>query len=237
MKKALKKIWEWIGKLCMPRTQWRYTVSQSLALALSDKYGMEFKVIRNVPIRTFPAVKETRQKIIWYQGAINYGRGLECMMECMHELKDYSFYLAGDGDIISDLQQKIVESGLEARVHFLGRLSNLQLSEYSALAHVGIDLLESASKSYYLSLSNKTFDYIQAGLPAIQMNFPEYREIHRQYKVGVLIEKVAKENILNAIRQLEDSGFYENCILACKEASKIFNWEREEKELIELYEK
>ncbi len=236
-KKKIKKVWEWIGKICVPGTASRYTVSQSLASELSIKYGREFQLIRNVPVSSCPILKESQQKIIWYQGAINEGRGLECMIECMLELSDYSFYMAGDGDILLDLRSKVKELNLDNRVHFLGKLNYSSMLDYSSLAFVGIDLLDSTSKSYYFSLSNKTFDYMHAVLPSIQMNFPEYKAIHDQYKIGVLIDKVDSKNILAAIRKLEDDDFYEQCVSACKMASKIFNWEEEERILVELYEK
>lgn len=235
-KKLIKKIWEWIARICIPHTQLRYTVSQSLADALSAKYGLEFKVIRNVPLYNSSVSRETLQKIIWYQGAINNGRGLECMMECMMELKDYSFYLAGSGDLLSKLQERVQLLNLENRIRFVGRLNYSEMAEYASFAYIGIDLLESESKSYYFSLSNKTFDYMQIGLPSIQMNFPEYKKIHEQFKIGVLIDKVEKENIINAIRQLENPEYYKNCLQACKDASKIYNWEVEEKVLIRMYE-
>jgi hypothetical protein len=37
-------------------------------------------------------------------------------------------------------------------------------------------------------LANKFFDYIQAGIPQVTMNFPEYAAINREYEVAVLID-------------------------------------------------
>jgi glycosyltransferase involved in cell wall biosynthesis len=234
-KNFIKGIWQGIARLCIPKASLRYTVSNSLARELSNKYKQPFSVIRNVPVSSFPALKANRQKMIWYQGAINEGRGLECMVECMLHLEGYSFYLAGEGDIVMKLRQLVKSLGLERRVHFLGRLTNIEMKDYSALAFAGIDLLESSSKSYYYSLSNKTFDYIHAILPSIQMNFPEYHAIHSQYTTGVLIERVDRESILAGIRQLETEEYYEQCVEACIQAAKIYNWEEEEKTLIGLY--
>lgn len=236
-KKMIRGFWVGIARLCIPRTSMRYTVSQSLAMELSKKYEKPFDVIRNVPVASFPALKETRQKMIWYQGAINEGRGLECMVECMLQLEGYSFYLAGDGDVILKLKRRVNALGLDSRIHFLGKLTNIEMQDYSSLAFVGIDLLESKSKSYYYSLSNKTFDYIHALLPSIQMNFPEYHAIHTQFNTGVLIDQVDVKSIVSAIHQLEDEEYYMQCVANCIKAARIFNWEEEEKTLIGLYEK
>jgi glycosyltransferase involved in cell wall biosynthesis len=234
-KKGIQKTWEWIARLCLPKTNLRYTVSESLAGELSRKYNCEFKVIRNVPVgRTF--TDQPRKKIIWYQGAINEGRGLECMIECMMHLTEFSFHLAGDGDLIISLKEKVRALKLENRIVFLGRMKYDEMFLQASTAYIGIDLLESASKSYYYSLSNKTFDYMHAGLPCIQMNFPEYQKIHSQFKTGVLIDQVDQQSILSAIRQLENPEFHKQCIEVCKAASKIYNWEEEEKLLLGMYE-
>ncbi len=234
-KKRIQRTWEWIARFCLPKTDQRYTVSQTLANELELKYGYPFLVIRNVPVSGDRPVHSTRHNIIWYQGAINEGRGLECMLECMNDLPGYSFYMAGDGDIVSALQNKVESLGLQDRVKFLGRLSYSEMQNYATTAFVGIDLLESVSKSYFVSLSNKTFDYMHAGLPLIQMQFPEYEDIHKKYPIGVLIPEVNKQNICDAIRHLENPEYYQKCLHACEEASGIYNWELEEKKLIELY--
>lgn len=234
-KDTIKKIWNWIGKICIPQTQMRYTVSQSLVDELSTKYHSEFKLIRNVPQTILIPGNQNRQKIIWYQGAINEGRGLGCLIECMTTLKNYSLYMAGDGDLLAALKNTVKNLNLENRVRFLGRLSYKEMSEYASRSFIGIDLLESKSKSYYFSLSNKTFDYMHASLPCIQMNFPEYKNIHMQFNIGVLVEAVEKHSILKAIEKLENPEYYYNCIQNCKEAAKFLNWESEEKNLIELY--
>ena len=66
--------------------------------------------------------------IIWYQGVLNVGRGLEHMIEAMIHLPEYRFYLAGDGDISSKLKKLVVDLNLTNRVLFLGKLSPNQLN-------------------------------------------------------------------------------------------------------------
>lgn len=230
-----QQIWEQIARFCLPWTSDRYTVSNSLADIMEKKYGLHFKVIRNVPPKVKLPVVRNPEKVIWYQGAVNKGRGLELIIACLEDLQDYSFHIAGDGDILKILKSLVKEKHLESRVKFYGRLSYSQMLAFSSVARIGVDLLESSSLSYYYSLSNKTFDYMMFGLPSIQMNFPEYAILNKSSPTGVLINRLDKLSFISAVRQLEDRVFYQKCIEACKLQAEIYNWDAEEKNLAEIY--
>ncbi len=236
-KPFVSKVWECIGRFSIPMADLRFTVSESLAEELSAKYRVSFHVIRNVPEIRYGHSQKERNKIIWYQGAINKGRGLETMVEAMKELAEYHFLLAGEGDIFIEITELIKKSGLQERVRLLGKLNYSEMTEYATKSYIGIDLLESDSLSYYYSLSNKTFDYIQSALPCIQMNFPEYKKLHQQYTIGVLIDSVNKLSIVNAIQKLEDTEFYNSCVVNTLNAAKIYHWNAEKELLLDLFKK
>ncbi len=91
--------------------------------------------------------------------------------------------------------------------------------------------------SYYYSLANKAFDYIQAGIPSIHMNFPEYRALNDQFDVFLLLDTLTPEAIAIAIqRLLDDSAVYQQLHHHCLIAREVLNWEIEETRLIELYQ-
>lgn len=61
----------------------------------------------------------------------------------------------------------------------------------------------------YLALPNKFFDYIHAGLPQINVNYPEYKKLNDQYNVAVLLDDLSPENIAKKINNLlEDDVLY-----------------------------
>jgi len=102
---------------------------------------------------------------------------------------------------------------------------------------MGINLLENKGLNYYYSLANKFFDYVQAGLPQISMNFPEYKKMNEQFEVAVLIDDLKTKTIVNAVnRLLHEKDFYfrlrENCLRAREE----WNWEKEEQKLLSFYQ-
>ncbi len=226
-KKWIPKIWAFIGRFMIPKTDQRFTVSESLATELSQKYKLPFLVVRNVPYRSKINKVNASSKIIWYQGAINEGRGLEQVIEYLEDLPDYEFHLAGTGDLLEQLINQAKQKSYANRIRFYGRLAYDEMMHKAQAAFVGIDLLVSDSKSYWYSLSNKTFDYIQAGLPSIQMNFPEYKKIHDQYRAGLLINHLSKNEFIAAIHQMESFEYYSLCKSNCLLAAEELIWEEE----------
>ncbi|MGB5026062.1 MAG: glycosyltransferase [Saprospiraceae bacterium] len=234
-KKWISSVWSFIGKLGIPWTDERITVSDSLADELQSKYKLPFQVIRNLPYFQNIQPSDKPQKIIWYQGALNEGRGLELVLECMNDLPEYRFHLAGTGDIMEQLKLRTKELGLENRVQFFGRLSYEEMLHHAQKAFVGIDLLESDSKSYWFSLSNKTFDYMQALLPSIQMNFPEYQQIQNQFKTSILLKELSRNSFIDAIMKFENTEFYFECKKSCSLAKEKYHWKEEEKILLPIF--
>ncbi|HHB52849.1 MAG TPA: glycosyltransferase, partial [Saprospiraceae bacterium] len=174
----VKKTWERIADFCIPKVNQCYTVGNSLAEIFEKKYGKKFETIRNVPFSkktNHPISARTSTPIILYQGMLNKGRGLEQVISAMHTIKNASLWLVGEGDLSQQLREQVNRESLSSKVKFLGFIPPDQLNETTQKAYIGLNLLENSGLSYYYSLANKTFDYIQAELPSIQMNFPEYQ--------------------------------------------------------------
>jgi glycosyltransferase involved in cell wall biosynthesis len=236
----VKNIWEWVGKKTIPTCTYCYTVGNALADVLCQKYGTHFEVIRNMPVfYDFEKEKLLPQKpIILYQGALNVGRGLEEIIEAMAEVKEAELWLAGEGDLSDFLRAKTKELELEGKVKFLGYLLPEELRKITPQATIGINLLKNDSLNYYYSLANKTFDFVQAEVPAIHMNFPEYQKLIKEKEVGILIDDLKKETIVNAVNVLlQDADFYRKLKDNCVEARKNWTWGNEEKKLIYFYKK
>ena len=149
---------------------------------------------------------------------------------------DAEFWMAGDGDITEDLVHLVKELDLGHKVKFLGKLDPSELKSITLQAYIGINFLENLGLNNYYSLANKTFDYIQAGIPAIHMNFPEYKVINDEFNIGLLIPDLNKDSIVTAVNKLiNDDEFYEKIVQNTKKAAVQLNWERESKKLIKIY--
>jgi glycosyltransferase involved in cell wall biosynthesis len=88
----------------------------------------------------------------------------------------------------------------------------------------------------YLSLANKFFDYIQSGIPQLTMNFREYRKINDEFEVAILLDDLSAESIADSLNLLlENDELYSRLKENCEKARKIYNWQNEEKKLLNFY--
>ena len=239
---VVKAIWTWLEKLLVPRVDAAYTVCDSIAEVYRDLYKVDFKVVRNLPVCSkverpeHQEKSEAQTKIILYQGALNLGRGVGPTIRAMQYLEGAELWLAGDGDLTSDLKELVVEMKLESKVKFLGRLPLHQLYEITCQADLGISLEEDLGLNYRFALPNKLFDYIQAGVPVLVSNLPEMMHIVEYYQIGAIAETHERmelaELLRNALFNLEKRQIWNQNLL---KASKELCWENEEKILKEVY--
>lgn len=222
----------------------RVLVEPSLARKMADDrvfllVFFEFRVPGDGCVGTRNSELGTQNsKLILYQGALNAGRGLESAILAMKSIDFAELWLAGEGDLSQILRKMVAENGLENRVKFLGFVRPVDLPALTKQAWVGINLLEKNGLSYYYSLANKFFDYIQNGVPSLNMAFPEYQKINEKHEVSLLLKDCTAESIAEALVLLKNNkNLYQKLVENSAEAAQIFNWENEEAVLIDLYKK
>ncbi len=246
----VKAVWEKLADWLVPKFDRAYTVCESLAEIFKKKYGIPFEVVRNLPFADLPqpsppvneqvisqiAELAAIKKIMLYQGALNEGRGLEVMLDAMHYLDDTVLVLAGDGDIGSQLHARVAREYLSSKVIFLGYVTPSTLRAITPFATLGLNLLEARGKSYYYSLANKTFDYIQAGVPALHPDFPEYRRLLSEHQTGLLVKEMEGRYLATLISDLlENTPQYAVLKANCRLAKNKLIWEKEKERLTDIY--
>ncbi len=232
---AIKNLWLRVEKYATKRIQKGICVSQGLADYFKTKYGNDFSVVRNVPIKTELLEQEKKEKIILYQGTLNEGRGLEFLIKAIQTV-NANLFLAGEGDLSEQLRTLVSELKLESKVMFKGFISPTELKQLTRDSYIGINLLEARSKNYYHSLANKFFDYTEAGIPSLNMKFPEYENLNKEFEVSMLLENLQVEKISNSLNNLLNNEqlymrFKQNCLKAREE----WNWEKEKEKLLKLF--
>lgn len=235
-KSLVKKFWQRIENLVIPKLKHNYTVCKSIADYYKEKYNTDFGIIKNLPLQKeiiqgkFFFSTENK-KVILYQGAINIGRGLELMIDTVKHLPNCMFVIAGSGDIINDLKLKVSTLKLENQVKFLGKLSPNELQTITPLADIGISLEEDLGLNYRFALPNKIFDYIQAETPVLVSNLPEMKQVVLEYKVGEIALSRNPEKLAQQIENLLKKDLKKELIKAKKELI----WEQQEKKLINIF--
>jgi glycosyltransferase involved in cell wall biosynthesis len=227
-----------VAYFILPFYKHAYTVGPALAHVFSKKHHIPFTIIRNVPyIIPLVEFREKHPKILLYQGALNEGRGIEALLEAMTLLPDgFALWLAGEGDLSADLRARAMSLKLDQKVRFLGFIKPEALKDITDQAWLGLNLLENKGESYYYSLANKFFDYVQARIPMLTMNFPEYAALNQQYKVAVLMDDLNPKIIAEKIQELANKpDLYRSLQSNCDSAAQEWNWENERVVLLELW--
>jgi glycosyltransferase involved in cell wall biosynthesis len=234
-RKLVRSIWSFVQKLAFKHATVAYTVGFALAQWFENTYHRKVLVVRNAPIGMAnepysPAI----DKFILYQGALNVGRGLEALLHAMQALP-CKLVIAGEGDLSAELRILCVELNVQEKVQFLGFVKPMDLKKLTAQAWIGMNVSENAGLSYYLSMNNKFFDYVHAGLPSLINPFPEYIKLNEEFRVGLITESTASDIVKNALVLLHDEELHHTLHKGCVQAAEALHWEKEKQVLIELY--
>lgn len=232
-----KKIWTAVGKSYIPQAHLAITVNNSLQDILAITYNRHFEVIRNVP-RLKPTPREAdRKRIVLYQGVLNEGRGLEQAILACAEMDWLELWIAGEGDRSQALRDLAVAKNKYDNIRFLGWQNPEELARLTQQAWVGLNLLEGTSLNYKYSLANKFFDYMHAGVPSINMQFPEYESINAELPVAINIPDLNQETIQIALERLVNEQLYTELSANAQSLSEKYNWQNEEEKFTALIHK
>jgi len=237
----VKSVWEWLEKLMVPRLKYAYTVCDSIAGIYTEKYNVNFRVVRNFPLsaqyENILDSESSADKFILYQGAVNMGRGLEQAIRAMRYLECVRLVVAGDGDKLDELKEIAVREGVQNKVQFLGRLPIGELSRLTPQASLGLSIEEDKGLNYRYALPNKLFDYIQANVPVLVSDLPEMVRIVRTYKVGEVISSLDPENLSTFFREMltnkKKREFWKENLVR---AAQVLTWENESARLKEIFD-
>jgi glycosyltransferase involved in cell wall biosynthesis len=242
-----KSIWKRIERRIFPKLNYVFTVNDSIAKIYKEEYKTDVKVVRNIPLLSSQKNIQqqskaelglpTDKKIIVLQGAgINIDRGAEEAVQTMQFVNNAVLLIIGSGDVISLLKQMVNDLRLSDKVLFIAKVPFEKLVQYTRHADLGLTLDKDTNINYRYSLPNKLFDYIHAGVPVLASNLVEIKNIITQYNIGDCINNHDPKHIAEKI-----NGIFSNDSLLqtwknnTQIAAKELNWEKEEQQLIEVY--
>ncbi len=237
-----KKIWKALEGFIVPKIKHFYTVSEGYADWFEKAYKTRPEVIMNVPMvqpikeelnLSLPELK-SGEKVLIYQGVLNFSRGIDKMIEAMQFVKNAQLWILGFGPKKSEFEALTSELNLEDTVKFIGQVSPSQLKSITPRADLGLSLEEDFGISYRYALPNKIFDYTHAGIPVLGTNLPEIKNTIEKFGIGKTIQNHEPQHIAELIQEILEEGkspYAENL----KKAAEVFNWENEEQKLEKIY--
>jgi glycosyltransferase involved in cell wall biosynthesis len=235
---AVYRFWKKIEQFAVPRFANGYTVNEPIAAIFNKEYGVHYQVIKNVPmLESQPPAMPADKKTLLYQGAVNEGRCFETLIPAMQNV-NATLLIYGEGNFLQQAKQLAQQYQLTDKVIFKGNVSPAQLKAITPSAYIGINLVENNGLSNYLSLANKFFDYMHAGVPQLCVNYPAYTAINQPLPVALLTADMSAENIaLQLNNLLHNEVLYQTLKTNCLQAKQLYHWQLEEKTLIPFYQK
>ena len=245
-RKLVKNTWTKIERWIFPKLNHIFTVNDAIASRYHQQYGKEIRVLRNIPRKkqayNFKSKHELNipegKNIIITQGAgINIDRGIEEAVQAMQYLSNVYFIIIGNGDVIPQLKERVLQLELENSVIFKNKMPYEEMMQYTYHAELGLTLDKNTNTNYKLSLPNKLFDYIHAGIPILASKVVEVEKIVKKYNIGLLIENHEPKHIAQQIQIALNDNLKAKYESNLKKAAQELSWEHEENKLIELYNK
>ncbi len=234
-RKNIYAFWKIIEKYTVPKFPLGYTVNKPIADEFEKMYHVRYEIIRNISLLRNIIPKLSTEKFILYQGAVNEGRCFEMLIPAMKQV-NCKLIICGEGNFMNQAKQLVKENALDDKVIFRGKILPEELINITSQAYIGITLFDDEGMSNYYSLANRFFDYLHAGIPQLCNDYPVYKEINEAYPFALLTKDISSENIAGKLNQLlTDDILYKSLQENCIKAREIYNWQLEEKKLIEFY--
>lgn len=232
-----------LERLLIWRVKAGITVNESIARHLREKYRKKFLSLRNLSARTKKksgiSLRKLfgQKKIILHLGAADEGRGLEEMVKSIQYLpENYILIFLGGGKTESQIKKMAQKLKLSSRIKFLPAVLPGQIESSIKDADLGLVLTQKSSLSYYLSLPNKIFQYLSAGLPILGSNFPEFKKVIITNRIGEVVNPAKPRLIAQEILKMtkeQNLKKYRRNLYALAKAQ--YTWDIEAQKLLKFY--
>jgi len=243
--KLFLKFYKILEKRLLSRIDAFISVNESIVEKISQMYHYRFKVpavvIHNAPLyQKFNFTGSKKQIVIIFQGRYAPGRGLEELVKSAELLpKGTEIHIRGIGDPVTlGKLQKLKETlRLKDKVKILEGVPPEDLMKSASKADIGIIPYQPINLNNYLCLPNKIFEYMMAGLALACSDLPELKKIVKENSNGILFDPKNPKKIASALKNMITNIERLNQMKKNSlKAAKLYNWQVEEKKLIELYQ-
>ncbi len=219
------------------------TVSNAIADEYVRLYGIEKPaLVLNTPAYQSIAKKNifrerfeisAEQRIYLYQGGFSPGRGIEILLETFSQtsLSKHAVVFMGYGSLAELIQEYASQY---TNIYHHEAVGSDVLLDYTCSADIGILFYENDGLNNYYCSPNKMFEYIMAELPVIVSNLFEMRKIVEQNEIGVVADNNTVAGLSEAVKKSELLDL-ESIKLQLMNVKKRYNWEAQEKVLLEVY--
>ena len=216
------------------------TVSEGIARELATMYQLREQptVVRNLPNYSKTTFRPTGDTItVLFHGQLHPSRGLESLIDSVAAwTPDRRLLLRGFGaeSYVDSLRQRVRNLGLDERVTFAPAVAQQDVVAYASEADIGVFTPATQSRHMLLSLPNKLFEYLMAGLALCVTPGHDREALIRKYDVGAVTASTYAAELaatINSISAASLNTWRRNALSAAEDLC----WEHEQRKLIAVY--
>ena len=226
-------VWAAVERRFIGRADAVLTVGDAIADRLAERYRVSRPTVlynapetaRAVPDRTALhrtlALPDDGRMVVLYQGLFRDGRGLPALVQATRDVAGVRLVLIGEGVLADEMVEAGADLGDRLVVHPF--VPPDRLAALTPGADLGACLIEPLTESLRLSLPNKLFEYLSAGVPVLASPLPELRAVVDQ-GVGVLADPQDPGAVVSALRRALDPDLRAQWAAAAPEVLAPYTW-------------
>jgi glycosyltransferase involved in cell wall biosynthesis len=240
---------EFLFVRCAHRT---ITASPGYAEIMSRRYRIPPpQVIRNIPaddppggaagadVRPRPAdpPRADGEPVAVYVGALTSGRGLEVSIRALAKVPGARLRLVGPSHdhFRAKLGELARREGVADRVELAAAVPPERLLNAIRGASVGLALIQPVCLSYRMSLPNKLFEYVAAGIPVLGSDLPSIGRLIDEHQIGLVAQPDQVRDVAAKMSEMLQPNRNHEFRLAVRAAGERLRWESESQLLADSY--
>jgi glycosyltransferase involved in cell wall biosynthesis len=240
---------EFLFVRCAHRT---ITASPGYAEIMARRYRIPPpQVIRNIPadvpeegsgagdVTARPADPSPAdgEPVAVYVGALTSGRGLELSIRALARVPGARLRLVGPSHdhYRAELGELARREGVADRVELAAAVPPERLLDAIRDASVGLVLIQPVCLSYRMSLPNKLFEYVAAGVPVLGSDLPSIGRLIEEHQIGLVAQPDQVGDIAAKLSEMLQPRRNDEFRLAVRAAADRLRWSSESRLLADTY--
>ncbi|HEB12918.1 MAG TPA: glycosyltransferase [Actinobacteria bacterium] len=212
---------------------WLQSVSEKCQVIPFGIDVKRFQLNDDISVQAKDIRESFRSPLILFLGRLIYYKGINFLIEAMKTV-DAQLIIAGEGSLEHELQQQALELGISDRIHFIGSVSEKDLSAYYYASDLFV--LPSTEES-------EAFGFVQleahtCGVPVVSTNLPTgvpYANLDKF--TGLIVPPADSQSLASAINRLLKDDIFRHKLgkQAKKRAEDSFSLEAQGKAVLKIY--
>jgi glycosyltransferase involved in cell wall biosynthesis len=251
MSSRARSRWKAVETRLIREADVRLTVAEPMADELARRYGVPRPaVVRNLPssgdLDRAEGVEGVRSRlglppdapIAIYVGGLAPDRGIEELTRAAALVDGLHVVLLGPGSerARTRARELAAEVGVADRLHLIPAVPPADVVAAAADADVGLVANLHSGLNHQLTVPNRLYTCLAAGVPVVGNRSPAFEPIIRGNEVGTTCDVRDPEDLAEAIRFVLEPGRHERLRANALAYSRRDTWEREAARLVELVE-